>query len=269
MRTTEINDLEKILIFGDTHGEFVDDRAYDLMINYNRKVYKPDTIVVNGDFVDFYSLSKFDKNPERKYNLQHEIDIANKKFAELRKSFPTAKIYVTKGNHEIRLQTYFYKHPELSGLDNLKFENLFNFKKNKIKFVDATSEYWKSDSGHLSLGDTVLMHGDNRSNGARGGKYAAYNTMLNINYNTVVNHTHKLSVNYYTNSYVDLFALNTGCLCQVPGMADFHQGFATFENVNGKGVNPRTYRINRNRLNSNMIIDGVKYTSKVKVKNKI
>jgi len=265
MKTTEMNELEKILVMGDIHGEFVDDRALDLTINYVRRVYKPDTIILNGDIVDFYGISRFDKDPLRKDNLQYELDITKKLLTDLRKYFPTAKIYYLKGNHEERLKANLSKNPEFSGLTALKLENLLDFRSNKINYVKATSNYWKKDPGHLMIGDVVIMHGDNRLNGAKGGKYASINTMININHNTVINHTHKLGVNYYSNSYVNLFAINSGCLCQIAGMADFHQGFSTFEINNGKACNPRTYRIN----DGVMIVDGKKFTTKKKIKNKI
>jgi predicted phosphodiesterase len=261
-----MSDLEKILILGDLHVPFQDDRALDCMMQYAKQVYKPDTIVLNGDAMDFYSLSKFDKNPARIGNIQDEIDQVKDLFGNLRKSFPKSKIYYLKGNHSERLMSYLYKHSELLQLDVLKLENLLDLKKYKVDFIGATSDYWKNDSGHLVLGDYVVMHGDNRMNGARYSQYSGYaakNTMMTFQNSTIQGHTHRLGMVFNSNPYKQMVGIECGCMCQISGAANWQNGFITLEIDNGIGINPRLYYIN----NGSMIVDGKKYTSKKKIQN--
>ena len=37
--------------------------------------WKPEVLIYNGDLLDFYDLSRYDKNPGRQYRLQDEIDL--------------------------------------------------------------------------------------------------------------------------------------------------------------------------------------------------
>lgn len=258
-----MNDLEKILILGDLHVPFQDDKALDCVIQYAKKTYKPTTIIMDADMLDFYSLSQFDKNPGRITNIQQDLNYINDFLYQLRKDFPKTNIYYLEGNHESRLKKYLWKHSELLQLDALQLENLLAFKQNKINYVGGDPDYWRKDSGHVKIADVIIMHGDNRLNGAKGGKYAAVNTMLSINHSLVMGHTHRLSLNLYDNGYVNHFAINTGCLCQLPSMADWQQGFGTFEILDGKGINPRVHQVK----NGELYVDGKKYISKKKIQN--
>lgn len=243
--------MNKVLVFGDKHIPFDDKKAYNVMIQYAKNKYKPDIIVLLGDILDFYSLSKFDKNPNRVGNIQEDLNSINDMLYQLRKDFPKSKIYLEEGNHEARLKKYLWRHAELLQLDALKLESLLELKKNDIKYIGSDPDYWSMDAGHLKLGDVIIMHGDNRINGAKGGKYASQNTMLSVNHKVVMGHTHRLNVSYYDNKYVNLFAINTGCMCMLLSMSDWQVGFATFELDNGKGINPRVHQI----FNGTLYID--------------
>ena len=264
----ELGDLEKILVFSDLHIPYQDDKAIDCMIQYATKQYKPDTIVINGDLLDFYGLSNFDKNPARKDCIQNDLDTAKRFLYDLRKSFPKAKIYYLEGNHEVRLQKYLWKNPELISLDAIRLENLLELKQNKIEFIGASPDYWKRDNGHLKLGDIIIMHGDNRLNGAKYSQYSGYaakNTMMTFQMSTVQGHTHRLGKVYNSNPYKKMTGIEEGCLSQISGSANWQQGFLTFELDKNKGVNQRLYQINDEVL----YIDCKKYTSRKKIKNPI
>ena len=84
-----------------------------------------------SDGVDFYSISRFDKDPEvfRLGGLQNELDSWYKAQKMWRKVTPEAKVYFLVGNHEDRLRRYLWKNPDLYGLSALRMESLFKFKK--------------------------------------------------------------------------------------------------------------------------------------------
>ncbi|MGM0641498.1 MAG: metallophosphoesterase [Thermotogota bacterium] len=244
-------DVKKVMVVSDHHIPYIDYKA-DAVAKGYAKQYKPDYYVINGDLNDCYSISIFDKNPERKYTIKQEIDQTKKYLKGLKNTLPKkTKMFYNEGNHEARIYKKLWKDPEmydlLSGYVNMK--TLLELDKLDIEHRGIDLDYWKKDNGHLKLGDVLIMHGDNRLNGAKGGMNAAINTAKNMRQNTVIGHTHNLNLKYESNPYNDIFGGNSGCLCQMTGTANWQQGFFTFEIIDGKSVNPRTHRI----------IDGVLY----------
>jgi len=98
--------------------------------------FKPDVRIAGSDGVDFYSLSSFDKNPERILSLQSELDSWLYSQRSWLDASPGAKVYFLIGNHEDRLRRWLWKHPELSSLSALSIESMFSFKELGIKLAD-------------------------------------------------------------------------------------------------------------------------------------
>lgn len=88
----------KFVVLSDIHFPYHDDKALKAVYNFlsNTQV---DTIILNGDILDFYDVSSFDKDPDRINSLQKEIDMAQKFFKKLRSLAPKARIVFVKGNH--------------------------------------------------------------------------------------------------------------------------------------------------------------------------
>ena len=239
---------EKVMVTSDYHIPYLDEKAYETMIAFAKK-YKPDHFVINGDLIDFYGLSTFDKNPDRKYTVVEEITKTRQVLKNLTKRLPKkTKIYFLEGNHEARLQRYLWRNPELEGLPDLKLENLLRFKDYKINFIGVDNDYWKKDTGHLQLGNMLIMHGDSRLNGASTSKYSGYsakNTMMNMQTNVTIGHCHRLAKIYHTTPYGDLVGMECGSLCNYTGTANWQQGFVTFELKNGKIVDATAHHINK------------------------
>ena len=239
---------KKVMVTGDYHIPHIDDKAYSLMKSY-AKDYKPNVFVINGDLVDFYTLSFWDKNPERKYDLITEIKQAKEILTDIRKTVGNkCEIYYLNANHEVRLRRYLSKQaPELYALDELKIQNLFGLKNNDIKFIDADEDYWKQTNGHLKISDMVIMHGDNRLNGASTSKYSGYsvkNTILNgMQSNVIQNHVHRLALFHHTTAYGNYIGIEAGCLCEKVGTANWQQGFITFEYDNKGSFNHQLIHI--------------------------
>lgn len=85
--------MTKTVFISDLHVPYHDLLAWNKTIRFI-KDFKPDTIINLGDFVDFYGISRFDKEPSRIDSLQNEINIAIELQAELRSSAPNARIYI-------------------------------------------------------------------------------------------------------------------------------------------------------------------------------
>ncbi len=76
-----------------------------------------DEIVLLGDYVDFYPVSRYSKHPEVTKSLEQEIRSANEGLDELDILFPRAKKVYLEGNHEVRLESFLVeKAPALFGV---------------------------------------------------------------------------------------------------------------------------------------------------------
>lgn len=237
----------KVMVLSDFHIPYQNNKAVQIAMDF-AKDYKPDKIVLNGDMIDFYGISDFDKCPDRRKNIAEEVEMTKEFLTNLRSINKKSQIYFLEGNHENRLQKYVWRHPELHGLGALDINNMLQLDKNHIQIVRASNDYWGKEAGHLEVGDTVIMHGDSRINGCKGGAYAAKNTAINIAKPVIMGHTHRLSEYNVTNRYNDLKGVECGCLCQIPKLANWQNGFVTFETIKGKNHNYRLHRIEKNML---------------------
>jgi len=242
---------KKIMVTSDYHIPFEDKKAVNVMLKY-AKHYKPNVFVINGDFIDAYQISKYDKNPDRKESLQDEITMANDYLDKINKNLPkkTEKHFLL-GNHEMRITSYLWRHPELYGMKILKTENLLDLKNKGWKYKTGSYDYWKNDNGHLQLGEVLIMHGDNRLNGASTSKYAGYsakNTMYSLQKSVVLGHTHRMAIVNHTSPYNRLYGIEGGHLSQPTGTANWQQGFVTFELYKGKMINPRLHYIHDGKI---------------------
>lgn len=112
--------MKKSLIIPDCHIPAHNVRAYALMLKV-AKDFKPDEIVILGDFGDFYSVNAHGKSPNMEHNLKREVRAVTEKLRELETLFPNAKKVFCVGNHCHRVARYISdKAPELFGLVTLE-----------------------------------------------------------------------------------------------------------------------------------------------------
>lgn len=138
----------RFVVISDIHFPYEDATALGAVLKFI-KSQNLQTIIMNGDILDMYDVSRFDKSPERVNSLQGELDKAIDFFSKLRKAQPEAKIVFICGNHEKRLERYLWKHSELFSLDALKIPNLLKFEKFGIEYYE---KYYK-------LGPLKITHG--------------------------------------------------------------------------------------------------------------
>lgn len=102
-RAKNILDIEmtvknaNIVVASDVHIPFQDDKAVNSFLKYC-KHKQPDIIVLNGDVMDFFRLSRFTKGEGR--NPLQEITMCRKFLKSLREMCKSAQIYYVIGNHE-------------------------------------------------------------------------------------------------------------------------------------------------------------------------
>jgi len=145
----KLNKKKKKLTFltgSDFHSHFCNPFALRVFLDINKSL-KPDGIRLNGDVVDFPSLSTHRHFPGHfPMTVQGEIDWAKfKLFAPLRGDNPKADIKFLLGNHDIRLVTAMAdKGPMFASLDNISFAENFKLDDYKIGLVCRSNFLFQS-----------------------------------------------------------------------------------------------------------------------------
>ena len=208
--------MYKFVVASDYHFPYQDENAVKQLLVFI-KDYKPDCVILNGDVLDFYCLSRFDKDPERIGTLQDELNQVSKFLKDLREvcKKKTRIVYVL-GNHEDRLRKYIWTHNELAGLENLQLEKLIDTKTPNVEVVKR----FKLDSLLFTHGSIVR-------------KYSAYSANAELDkYQTSGSsgHTHRLG-SYFKSGYSGNREWHeSGCMCRLDAQyldsePNWQQGF--------------------------------------------
>ncbi len=144
--------IQSRIVLPDLHVPFHDKKLLECwMGRFYDRVW--DGVDIVGDFLDCYTLSRFDKNPLRKKTLQHEVDECQAILTSIRELSPAADIRYSEGNHEDRLRKILWgKCTALAGLRNLDIPQLLGLKDLNIK--------WHSVENPYKIGDLWYSHGD-------------------------------------------------------------------------------------------------------------
>jgi hypothetical protein len=100
----------RTVVFTDTHAGFHDQSALDVVYGVIKDV-QPHRVIHLGDLVDCYTISKYEKDPNRLTRLQDEIDMARTILHQVAQLAPDAERYLLEGNHEDRLRRLIWDLP--------------------------------------------------------------------------------------------------------------------------------------------------------------
>lgn len=217
----------KVAWVGDIHCPYQDEWALDLACSILED-YKPDIGINGGDAVDFYTVSRFDKNPERaKTNLQDEIDVFKLVQGRLNAASIEATWYLLEGNHEQRFTKYLWKNHELAGLRVLTLPNILGLDELGVKLVDE-----------VQIGKAIFSHGSVIR------KNSAYTARAELEkrafaFSTFTGHSHRGGVHY--RSSPDMIVQGVECfhLCderqaEYVNGADWQAGMVLVDVINGR-----------------------------------
>jgi predicted phosphodiesterase len=212
--------FERSVFIPDIHAPYIDEDAFGVAVSFI-KSFKPSIIFIMGDVIDFYQLSRFNKNPVRMTELQGDIDQAVAALHRIRQAAPQADIQLLRGNHEHRLTKFLWsKAAELISLRDLTVERLLDLKQLRIRYIEQ---------GSLMFHGFLVKHGNVVR--SRSG-YTATGEMEKAGISGISGHTHRLS-QVYKNNYSGMTTwVEAGCLCSLnPEYAegqvvDWQQGLA-------------------------------------------
>lgn len=212
-----LEDIMKILCIGDLHIPFQDNKAVECIYEF-LKYFRPSYIVILGDFVDFYAISRYDREPERLNSLNDEIEQGKEILNKIR-MLTSCNIIWLEGNHEGRWKKFVYRRaPELACVFP-SFSEIFNLHSFKIDFVeDLTKRY-------VTIDNYLFRHGDEVASMEFSGRYLLKKYLKK----GVSGHSHRLSTVRLRTFDQQLFWSECGCLCKLtPSYCSFpnwQQGF--------------------------------------------
>lgn len=186
-----------------------------------------DFLLINGDLLDFYPLSRFDKDP-RNAKFWEELEMGRDFFAMLQREFPKTKVFYKLGNHEERFEKYMMvKAPELLNVQDFKLDILLKLAEYGVEYIDEQRivKYMGLDIVH---GHEFMGNPSQAVNSARG----LFNKTFD---NAMTGHFHKSSE--HTEKRLDGSIVTTwsvGCLCgltpKYARLNRWNHGFAFIEN---------------------------------------
>lgn len=207
-------DLITALEYGDSHFPFQCNPTL-AVVQAVAEDEHPNFIIHKGDGLDARTLSRFDKDPNRKETLQDEIDQFRTHLAAMRLASPNSRFIYLEGNHEDRLRrtlwnlegpaavlgqlTAFQKAmtwPALLGLDELGVEFIPYGEQSKREILP------KFISKHGSVVRT-------KSGATASAEQAKYNKSGSSG------HTHRLGVVWHRDSNGAHVWAETGCTCRL------------------------------------------------------
>lgn len=207
-----INGKRKVLILSDIHFPFHDQAALLTALEYGVKA-KCDTVVLNGDTIENYGVSRWEPDPRRR-DLQSELQACREGIAMIRAAFPKADMYFKFGNHDDRLEAYLKRNaPLLLSVPECSLESLLKLDELKIKIVKSKQV--------IKSGKLLILHGHELPRGLASPVCAAKRLYDRLRTTSICGHFHQHS------NYTDAIGIisagdkkvtscwTTGCLCDL------------------------------------------------------
>ena len=205
----------KVLMLSDIHFPMQDDDALFAALEFGLEK-EVDTIWLNGDIMDMYALSRFEKDP-RKRNFKYEIDVTRNFLKNLRRLFPKALIIYKLGNHENRWEAFLRnKAVELLDMEEFKLSIILHFEEHNIKMIEDKQMAYCGELKVLHYHELPLKSGG--VNPARAVYLKTGESVIGGHYHRKSEHVERTLGGKLVKVY------STGCLCQL------HADYMPFNN---------------------------------------
>jgi predicted phosphodiesterase len=199
--------VTRLLILSDVHIPYHNVEAVTLALQYG-KDKNVNGIMLNGDILDFYGLSTFEKDP-RKRRFSEELEMGRQFLRVLRKEFDGVPIYYKLGNHEERYERYLrIKAPELLDVAEFRMDVLLRFGELGVELID--------DKRITQFGKLNIMHGHEFGKSVFSPVNPARGLYMRGKENCIAGHNHQTSshVEPTMNGHV-INTWSTGCLSEL------------------------------------------------------
>lgn len=220
----------RILLLSDIHIPYHDPKAVEMAVEYGKQ-NDINTVVLNGDIMDCYALSRYEKDP-RKRRFSEELEMTREFLGWITNELP-AKYYYKIGNHEERYEAFLrIKAPELLDITEFRLDVLLQFGKFGIELI--------TDKRIIKAGELNIMHGHEFGRSVFSPVNPARGYYMRAKTNIIAGHNHQTSHHMEKNLNEKVIgAWSTGCLCELHPMYmpvnKWNLGFAVL-NINKDGT---------------------------------
>lgn len=197
----------KIGLVSDIHLPYHDEKAIQTTFEYYQSE-GINTIIINGDLVDFYQLSRFSKDPFRK-DTTFEVNQTKEFFEFVRHIFPDVKLYWKLGNHEDRFEFYMRSNAkELMGLDDFGLTSIFSLNDYGVELIGSKQR--------IIAGQLNIVHGHEFGQSIFSPVNPARGLFLRAKANIIAGHNHQTSEHHENDINGNpVGCWSTGCLCHL------------------------------------------------------
>jgi predicted phosphodiesterase len=235
-------DAKRLLVLSDIHIPYHSIDALTCAFDY-AKDEKPDAILLNGDTLDFFGLSRFAKDPKAR-SFAHELKTF-KEFMDILKKTFNAKIYFKVGNHEERYFHFLWmKAHEIVGVEEFELENIIKSRAEGIEII--------KDKRIMKAGDLNIIHGHEFGGSVFSPVNIARGLFLKGKVSAMQGHNH------CTSSHVErdmnggvVKTWSLGCLCELhPAylpINKWNHGFSIVD-IDNQNFNVRNFTINKGEI---------------------
>ena len=228
---------KRVAVLSDIHIPYHSIAALTAALTFCKKE-KPDALLLNGDTLDCFQLSKFVKDP-RKRHFAEELRIFKETMEVFEKTLK-CKIYFKYGNHSERYEHFlFTKAKELVGVEEFELENIIKARSRGIEII--------KDKRIIQAAGLNIIHGHEFSTGFFSPVNVARGLFLRGKTSALQAHSHQTSE--HTESDMNgkvTTTWSTGCLCELhPEYAPLNKwnhGFCVID-IDGDSFDVRNKRI--------------------------
>ena len=237
----EMDGCSRIGIISDLHIPYHSDQACEAAVN-KLLDNECDGLLINGDYCDFYAISRYQKDPEAR-SFGDELRMCREGLEWLRSQFPKARIVFKLGNHEERWDAFIWQRaPELYSVEACRIHELLKLSTMGIEIV--------ADQRPIMLGKLPVLHGHELQKGISAPVNPARGAFLRSLHTLAVGHSHRTSTHAEPDMFGSEVAVwSVGCLCalnpEYNRFAKSNHGFA-FVSIGSDGdFDFENYRISR------------------------
>jgi predicted phosphodiesterase len=197
---------KKPLILSDIHLPYHDLDA--VVAAVNKGVDEGvDSILLNGDTLDFYQVSRFSKAGNAP-SIREEREMFWEFISYLKDSIDVPIIFKV-GNHEDRLALYIRQNaPQFADLHEYSLKSFLNLDELGIDYVESRQK--------IIMGNLTVLHGHEAGDSIFSPVNPARGAFLKYKASTLAGHNHQSSSHFESNIRGELTGCwSTGCLCQM------------------------------------------------------
>lgn len=216
---------KRIAVLSDIHIPFHSISALTAVLDYYKKE-KPDALFLNGDIIDCYQLSRFDKDP-RKRSFGAELEAFADTLKKLRDVLK-CPVYYKYGNHEERYEHFlFAKAKELVGVEEFELDAIIKKRVPDITIIKDKRivKIGGKDEDGVRVGALSVVHGHEFGGGFFSPVNVARGLFLRAKSSAMQGHSHQTSEHSERDLNGKLMTCwSLGCLCELyPDYAKFNK----------------------------------------------